>query len=131
MANFSFTVTLLPKMYVNDCDSQYDQTKNHLYMLLKQITNNFTLVSELTSSNNIHYHGIIELPSTRKFHNLFRKSEMFGHVSIREIYDMVKWKEYLKKSISLTASTIERRPIISDDYKVFTLEEHMLYGTTY
>lgn len=132
MANFSFTITLLPKMYVNSDVEQYDKTKNHLYTLLKTITNNFTLIAELTpSAFNVHYHGVIELPSPRKFHNLLRTSDMFGHRSIRPIYDMVKWTEYLKKDMESTSVHLNRRPIINDDYKMFTLEEHMLYGTTY
>jgi len=132
MTNYSFTVTLLPRLYVDDCEKQFDDTNFHLTLQLHSISNYFTLIAELTKSGyNVHYHGIIELPSPRKFHNLFRKSKMFGFVKIREIFDMTKWVEYMHKDLANTNKELNRRPILHDDYKVFTLEDKMSYGIVF
>lgn len=131
MSNFSFTVTLKPCMYRYEPEEQYDLVKNHLYITLKQLSNNFTLVTELTQNMNIHFHGIIELYHKKKWYSVFRKSDKFGFTSCREISDMEGWKKYISKDLQLTLDMLERRPIINDDYKVFTLEDNMKYGTTY
>lgn len=131
MANFSFTITLKPSMYRDEPEIQYDKCIYNLYTLLKSLTNNFTLVVELTQSMNIHMHGIIELHHKKKWYTTFRKSDIFGFTVCREITDMVKWKEYISKSLEETYKVLNRRPIINDDYNVYTIHQTTLYGCTF
>lgn len=131
MTNYSFTVTLKPKMYGDEPEIQYDKNVYDLYSLLKTLTNNFTLVVELTQNMNIHMHGIIELHHKKKWYSAFRNSTQFGFTSCREIYDMAKWKEYISKSFIETYVTINRRPIINDDYEAFTIDDQIKYGCTF
>jgi len=114
-------------MYRYEPEEQFDRTRNNLLLLLKQLSNNFTLVAEATQNMNIHYHGIIELHHKKKWYTLFRKVDDFGFTTCREIYDMSKWKEYLSKSLSETQSNINRPPILHDDYKVFDIAEQLCY----
>lgn len=131
MTNYSFTVTLKPKMYGDEPEVQYDKCVYNLYTLLGTLTNNFTLVCELTQNMNIHYHGIIELHHKKKWYTAFRNSDQFGFTTCREITDLPKWKEYIGKSIVQTYKDINRRPIIKDDYKVFTSNDRAFYGCTF
>lgn len=131
MTNYSFTVTLNPKMHRYEPEEQYDRCKNDLYMLLKSLSNNFTLVVELTQNMNAHMHGIIELHHKKHWYKAFRKSDIFGFTTCREIYDMEGWKEYIRKSLKDTYDTINRRPILRDDFKVYSENQIFLYGTQY
>lgn len=115
-------------MYKMDIDEQYDQTCNELIVALRTITNNFTLVCELTSSMNVHYHGVIELPtSKRKFVNIFRKDKKFGYVSCKEITNKKGWSDYISKDLENTQNEIGRRSILNDDYKMFSDEIRLKY----
>jgi len=129
MTNYSFTVTLKPRMYRYEPEQQYDETKNPLILLLRTISNNFTLMSERTQCHNIHYHGIIEMPSKRKWYSAFRNSDVFGFTCVREIYAMKPWIEYMKKDCEEFCKDLNRRPLIKDDYKICTSEEKAKIGT--
>jgi len=131
MTDYSFTVTLKPKMYGDEPEIQYDKVTYNLYTLLKTLSNNFTLVAEVTQNMNIHYHGIIELHHKKKWYSVFRKSDMFGFTVCLEITKMVTWKEYISKSIVQTNTDLNRRPIINDDYQVFPSSMMVLYGCTF
>lgn len=131
--DYSFTITLKPIMYQKDIDYQHDETANELYVCLKLLSNKFSLVAELTSSMNVHYHGIIQLAEggKRKFVNQFRGDKKFGYVCLKPITNLSGWCLYIKKDIKTTMDELCRRLIIEDDYNVFTLEERFLYGRTY
>lgn len=132
MAHFSLTITLLPKLYKYDIDRQYDETANELQLMLRQISNNFTLVCELTNNMNIHYHGIIELCSSkRKLVNIFRGHNKFGYISSRELFNQESWITYIKKDIKNTYEELGRRSILKDDYKIFTDNEMVQYGASF
>lgn len=130
MTNFSFTVTLKPCMYRYEPEEQYDRTYKDLVILCRLMSNNFTIVAEVTKNCNLHYHGIIELHHKKKWYSTFRKSDIFGFTTCREQYDD-KWNEYISKSLKETYETILRRPIIKDSYNIFTNEQKIEYGTEF
>lgn len=132
MVDYSFTITLKPVMYKKDIDWQYDETCNELVIALRSISNNFTLVCELTQSMNVHYHGIIELgTSKRKFVNLFRNDKKFGFISCKEITNREGWVNYLRKDLKNSMEELGRRVIINDDHKIFMHEEMRCYAKTF
>lgn len=127
MTNYSFTVTLKPSMYRYEPEEQFDMLYRELFLIMKRLSNNFTLVTELTSNYNIHWHGIIELHHKKKWYSVFRKTDKFGFTCCREIYDMTEWKKYISKSLGETMANIGRPPILNDDYKVFDIAEQLCY----
>lgn len=131
--DYSFTVTLKPAMYKMDIDAQYDATCNELHLALRQISTKFTMLAELTKNMNIHYHGVIRMgKSKRNFVNLFRNHKKFGFINIRVITNGLEgWSAYLKKDLENTYFETNRRPIIIDNYEIFTLDEKIQYGCTY
>lgn len=128
MTDYAFTLTLNPRIYLDIPESQFDQTYTHVYEKLKSITNNFTLVAELTKSDNIHYHGVIDLNQRRKFNDKFRKDRYIGFKCIKPLGDATGWKNYITKDLKDTTSSINRRPIINDHYRWFSLEDKAKYG---
>lgn len=129
MTDYFFTVTLQPRMYKEDIDKQFDKTKNELLVLLKILSDKITLVTELTKAFNVHYHGIIQLNgSKRKFVNMFRGDKQFGFVNLSPIKSEQKVFEYISKDVRFTYDELERRPILRDDYKVFSMRQHLKFA---
>jgi len=58
---------------------------------------------ELTTANNVHYHGVIVLPHTNycyanwAVHEWFRGSKCFGYLKLVELKDPDGWLEYCTK----------------------------------
>lgn len=125
MASFeyAFTITLKPKLYDHPATAQYDLTFEPCFKLLLEISlkNQFTLVAEQTKNYNIHYHGIIVMPTSgkpcmKKFHDSFRGSKLFGFVNIKQITEQNIWIEYISKELYETQSMVNRPPIIYDHW---------------
>lgn len=131
MTDYFFTVTLRPNMYRFTADEQFDKTHGELIIMLKILSEKFTLVTELTKSLNIHWHGIIRLGDKKSpFVNIFRGDKQFGFVQLSPItHSEGKVYEYLRKDLANTVKDLNRRPILSDDYKVFSVSDLMKYGT--
>lgn len=133
--DYAFTVTLQPKLFKQEPEHQYDLTYNHVRQMIGKISRKFTLVSELTKSYNIHYHGIIsftitpELKDCRKlFYKTFRNDIFVGFVNIKQIDNYPKWSEYISKDITQQTVSINRRPIIWDDYEIFSSDQRFNFG---
>jgi len=119
-------------MYKLDIDKQFDETKNDIVMSLRSVSNKYTLVTELTKSFNIHYHGLIELQgSKRSFVNLFRNEKKIGFVQCNPLYDEEKVATYLSKDLEFNQNELQRRVIINDDYNLFTISQRLKYGTLF
>lgn len=132
MKEYSFTVTLKPVMYRVKAEKQYDITCDELEQRLKSLNEKYTLVMELSKGYNVHYHGIIGLKKAVLFYDEFRDSKIFGHVYVKLIptfEDMSNWKEYLRKDTKDNCEITNRRPIIKDDYNVFSVEDYANWGT--
>jgi len=140
---YAFTVTLNPRLYNENSEIQYDNTSVRLLQKLSLISNNVTLVAELTKSCNIHYHGIIdfkiynkEASLMRKFYDHFRCRHKnkhvcdcdFGFVHMKPIDNYPIWKDYITKSLTETRKAINRPPVLHDDFNMLPLGEFELYG---
>lgn len=128
MSNYTFTITLKPTLYRFEPEEQYDRTISHLIVTLKLLSNNFSLVAELTQNMNIHFHGIIELHHKKKWYTTFRQSDIFGFTSCREVTNMQGWVDYISKELAITKTNMARQPILHDDYNIFDVEKRLLYA---
>lgn len=131
---YAFTITLRPKMFIHEPEKQYDETYTRIEHLLRSLCICFTLVAEMTKSYNIHYHGICNFLLTYKkdcmkeFHKCFRNDMQVGFVNIRQITNMSNWTEYLMKDLAKTTNSLNRRPIIKDDFNVFSTDDYANFG---
>lgn len=121
--DYSFTLTLKPKLYKDVAEQQYDKTYREVILTLKTLSPHFTCVAELTKGMNIHYHGQIKFfnfkPRTnlgKKFVDTFRASESIGFVSIKQITDSLGWKQYITKELEVTRDSIGRPAVLHDAY---------------
>lgn len=133
--DFFGTITLNPKMYRDEPEIQYDNTCLYVRDKLHQLTNDFTLVAELTKAYNIHYHLVIKFDITNKnidyrkeFHKLFRNDRMIGFINLQPMANAPASQVYIKKDLDKTCNSIDRRPVICDTYNWFNLEERALYA---
>lgn len=132
MTNYFFTITLQPNLYKLTADEQYDKTTPELIVMLKLLSEKFTLVTELTKSLNVHWHGIIQLGDKKNpFVNMFRGDKMFGFVNISPIRNESQVYEYIRKDLENTAKELNRRSILRDDYNVFSNKEKCMFGTSF
>lgn len=137
--HYAFTITLRPKCFTHEPEKQYDDTAKYIMDKLQALCYSVTLVAEATKSFNVHFHGIcnfvlhrtLEKNCMKGFHKCFRNDNLVGFVNIRQIDNMEKWKDYIKKDIASTTDSINRRPIILDDYDVFNSDEREAYGCTW
>lgn len=133
---YAFTLTLKPKIFAQEPEDQYDKSSAHASARLNTLSDQFTLIAELTKNYNIHYHGIIKFPLKKKdlmkeFYKCFRTDLIIGFVNIRQIDDKSKWIDYISKDLCRTKDAIIRRPIINDMLDVFDNEQRALYGVTW
>lgn len=133
---YAFTLTLKPKIFAQEPEDQYDKTSAHASARLKTLSDQFTLIAELTKNYNIHYHGIIKFPLSKKdlmkeFYKCFRTDLIIGFVNIRQIDDMPKWTEYISKDLDRTCKAINRRPLIYDNLCIFDAQIKARLGVTW
>lgn len=129
--NYSFTVTLLPRLYKFDAKQQYDLTYSTVFRVVNSIYANstkLTIVAELTKQFCIHYHGIFnvitdksEIRCRKLFVDSFRNHPLFGFVNIKLVDDEAGWLKYISKDLQQTKDLIGRPPVLRDD--------HYLLGT--
>lgn len=100
MATHAITVTLKPKYYSRTIGEQYHLVRNEI----EDIQNiEYNLIFELTSSFNVHAHGIVKLKKVnryselRQLYDIFRRCISIGFVCIKPIDDIKKWTEYCYK----------------------------------
>lgn len=119
--DYALTITLKPLMYKEDAEEQYRQTALNISKLFPKCK--LTLIAELTQQYNIHYHGIISVPSTlssqpRKYvFDKIRKYSKLGKTTVDQVDDYEGWVVYLNKDLQETSKTVY--PIIRDDYNIF------------
>lgn len=127
--DYAFTLTLRPKLFSKEPEMQYEDTYQVVIKRFEMLATKYTIVAELTKAYNIHYHGIVQFNlSDRKdcqkeFYKAFRNDVLIGFVNIRQIDNMGKWTEYIRKDVYRTTNVIHRRSIIKDMYEIFDQEE--------
>lgn len=135
--DYAYTLTLRPKMYSKEPESQYDETYEYVRRKLSSLTQHYTLIAEITKSFNVHYHGVLKfelvpkMVCDKEFHRCFRNDTYIGYVNISQIKNDVTWKEYLKKDLVHTLNSLNRRPLIWDTYDWFDSEERAMFGITW
>lgn len=123
---YAFTVTLKPVMFRRSIEEQYDSTYLELSTRLKSLPCKLTMICELTSNYNIHYHGIIVFITKSRSHekdfkDLFRKSQIFGFTNIKQVDDFNGWVDYIKKDVTVSVKIINRPPVIIDEHDLFNV----------
>lgn len=111
------TITLKPFCYVKTARQQFEMTKPMMLSLLKPYKH--TTVCELTESNNIHYHTLIEIEGNiarDMLINRIRPYKAFGKYTCRAVQWEQSYEDYLMKSIRNTTSILSYDPILKDDY---------------
>lgn len=85
----------------------------------------YTLVAELTTNYDLHYHAIASLDLEQNkqknickyFKDIFR--DEFGYTCIKQITDYNGWCDYLRKDFTKTSEVLY--PVLRDDYNIFDL----------
>lgn len=119
--DIAVTVTLKQLHRKLDAEGQYDKTKSKILELLRCCK--ATIVAELTTNYDIHYHAIVSIPNRslrnkeplRWLKDRFRSD--FGFTCIKQVDDYHGWVGYLMKDIVETRKVVE--PILRDDYEVY------------
>lgn len=117
---YELTLTIRPMMYRMEANEQY----KFLYEHLRKILDKFkcSMIAELTSENNVHYHGKIELKDFQHRDSLFNKlrnyHKWFGRKTCTQLVDEPKYDEYMRKDIQKTKLLIEH-PIVMDSFNIF------------
>lgn len=135
---YSFTVTLKPNLYKDTANIQYDLTVKRLRHIIASLDCTATIVAELTSGWNIHYHGILQfemIPDIdynqrslmKVFTDYFRNHRHFGFVNIKPITDEQGWIDYMSKDLDDFYNILGRGPIIKDDYRYYINKEDKLF----
>lgn len=125
---YAITVTMNPKVFVNDINTQ----KKLLQQAIGNLTNiiKISLICELTKSFNVHAHGVIQIQmdntTTRspkqRIANLFRMLSNVGFVAIKDLDNDVGWRDYCQKSYDDNLLEFEYDdPIIFDQCAFFNV----------
>lgn len=123
--DLAFTITLKPSEYRRTYEDQY---KGSCY-LLTSIFNaggcKYTMVAELTKQYNIHYHGIIKIPTERGkdsikwFFDRLRLLSFIGRSECEQVKNYEKWTTYIMKDVD---RDIDVLTVIKDDYNLHIIE---------
>lgn len=121
---YSCTITLKPNLFKDPAELQYDRTYKEVYKVVSSLCTSCTIVAELTKSQNIHYHALLDVTTLhynyrKHFVDAFRRSHHFGFVHVTQTTDDVGWKNYMKKDLTETKRSINRPPIICNDIEIF------------
>lgn len=126
--DYSFSMTLKPKLYCLDATEQYDKIYDYVTQKLKSF-GKVSCIVECTKSYNIHLHGIVTFDMKpakciklfqKLFIDSFRDDKCIGFIVIKQITDFAGWLEYISKDLEVTKDLIHRPPILIDQYELFT-----------
>lgn len=124
---YALTLTLKPNYYRYTLEEQYEYLNNEIKLRLQ---NNIliSLIAEITTSYNIHAHGIIKISSNIKnakkyVYDCVRQSKIIGHIYVKDIDNYDKWLLYIIKEIKKTKETLNcKDPLIIDQCDVIPIE---------
>lgn len=118
MEALALTLTIKPKFYSKDLAEQYTLVKEEL----KQCPFNKSLVTEITKSGNLHFHGVINVPTVglrgtakQAVHNYFKKCKVIGFIYVKEMTDRKGWYSYCFKELDKTKLDVYFAPTIIVD----------------
>lgn len=122
METYAITLTIQPKHYKDDINTQYYNSKAEI----DQCPYSLSLICEFTKSHNLHFHGLVSLPKPKRgtskgaIHNFFRKCKYIGFIYITDITEMRKWLQYCFKEVEITKLDLDFAPsVIIDNVEQF------------
>lgn len=116
---YEFTLTLRPRLYNKTSQEQYD----YCYPLLRRLLEKYkcSMIAELTSENNVHFHAKIELENFRARDRLINQlrnyNTVFGRKTITQLVNEPCYDQYMKKDIHVTLQVI-KDPIVMDTFEM-------------
>lgn len=115
---YAITITLRPKCYGVTIHDQYYLAKE----AMSAFPGKLSLVTEITKSYNIHFHGYVELnklpvkgSQKAAIYDYFRKSKVIGFIRVEELFDETKWLTYCIKDKENTQKELYFAPVIIRD----------------
>lgn len=161
--DYALTVTLNPRIREKGTAEQHIYMRSYIECILKDRIMQYvadykgikmkdlkrprlTLVTELTKSYDIHYHGILSFPMSYGLRcpeifmrNLFRdrykgnpakmeQKDYIGFILLKPVEDWGKWSDYIAKDIDDFKQKMKMGPIICDDYEFFEAEDWLAYN---
>lgn len=119
---YEYTQTLRPRLYDLPASEQFKIIKPIMWKILEPYAE-VSLIAELTSTNNIHLHGIIELKDIKerdKFINKLRPySRQLGKFTLNQVRYEESYIEYMNKDKKYTHEILNMDPIIRDGYGIY------------
>lgn len=122
------TFTLKPYLYAKPAIEQFRMTKQDVLDILKPYKH--TTVCELTSTNNVHYHSLLEfdgIVEKDKLLNRIRPYKQFGKPHCTAVQYEESYENYLMKDIVMTQKIINNDPLIKDDYKLRPIPKEIIF----
>lgn len=127
--NFAITITLKPYVRRWDPDRQVDESWCLIQKLFNAESLASTLVTELTASGDVHYHGVIRtatpislLKLSMRLRNLTRTCRIIGFICLKNPPDLPGWISYVTKDVTNTMSLMVRNPILSDELDLLPVD---------
>jgi len=127
---YAVTFTLSHKSKRSNSEQQFDIVENLIYG--KEIFKDFscTLTAELTQNFDVHVHGFMQIDYRlldMKYHNnparaisdIVKKTKELGFCCIKQLTDHEGWLSYIRKDFMITYKTLNRFPLIIDDFIYF------------
>lgn len=121
---YAFTLTLPSRLYHMTAEEQAEATIDIIKGCRLGQARALT-VMELTSSFNLHYHGVIDFlyePAlvsnyAKLFSDWIRKQPKLGKMfKIKVCDDLPGWLAYIFKNIQYTWEAVHRDPVVRDDF---------------
>lgn len=118
---YEVTVTLKPHLYRFTASEQFDMVRPIVEEIFSLYAG--SAIAELTKENNIHIHGLVDLPGPierNKFLNRWRRHhKIFGRKSCAQVVYQDSYDRYMRKDMDVTWQVLGRSPIVVDVMGVF------------
>lgn len=125
-ASFALTLTLNPKLYTLEPVIQRNLLQGILNTLSQDGSMKLTMFAELTQSQNIHAHGLVQVKLNGNktvafiFASLTRKYKDLGHWCIKPITDHDIWYKYCVKEQQQFLDNVGETSLLIDDLNLVT-----------
>lgn len=111
------TITLKPQLYMKTAREQFKMTKDFVLDILKPYKH--TTVCELTKTNNVHYHSLIDIDGIIQrdiLLNRIRPYKYLGKPHLEAVQYEESYERYLVKDIIDTTKILNEHPLLKDDW---------------
>jgi len=119
--SYFLTITLDPKIYKRTISEQFITVRDFIKNILKQYSDNFWLVAELTEQSNVHFHGFISFAQSHYKHHIIDALKRFplgmSKINNSVIVEKRRTVEYMYKEYPHTTQFINK-PLIRYKKKI-------------